>query len=347
LLSLSSTTPVRAQVADFGLSRSVADKISGMLGSWQWMAPEVIDANNNLFDETADTYSFGIVIWEIMSGGKLPFEEYITEERFCNRVAGPNGTEVMALRVTNIKQAIISEHLRPTIPRDWPPLLATMLRECWDPEPHKRPTFDAILRVLCSVSGIPLPPAALDTGIVALRHYSIETPKTDDPEELDIINVTSTQTANITSMPAAATATSSSLAIPTFRTTVTLVGSETLDERIFCSALVGDDLWIGGSAGTIYVFSCQHLVLKHKWPAHQQRVYTLVSTNNNEVWSGSEDGWLKIWSAEDFHLVRDIRHSAKQRFIKCIIHVTTSSGKETMWVGLPVTGEIRVWDVTV
>ena len=336
LVSLSTSAPVRAQVADFGLSRTVADKISGMLGSWQWMAPEVIDSNNNLFDETADTYSFGIVIWEIFTGGLLPFEEYITEERFCNPMQGPDGKPVMALRVPNIKQAIIQEDLRPTIPKEWPQALANIIRACWSKEPHKRPTFDRILKVLCECGNIPLPLAAGDTGSFNARHYAITHPAADDAdEELDVIAVDSGRTASVTAGPR-----------PSFRSLASLAASVAIEERAFCSAMVGDSLWVGGSAGTIYVFSADMLVLRHKWPAHQQRLYSLVHTETG-VWSGSEDGWLKIWNPDDFQLVREIRHSSKQMFIKCMILVTSSTGKQTVWVGLPVAGEIRVWDVHV
>ena len=53
------------KVADFGLSRIKQDlhhPLTGGLGTYQWMAPEVI--SHTRYTESADVYSFGIVLWE-------------------------------------------------------------------------------------------------------------------------------------------------------------------------------------------------------------------------------------------------------------------------------------------
>ena len=52
------------KVADFGLSRIKRDlhPLTGGLGTYQWMAPEVI--SHTRYTESADVYSFGIVLWE-------------------------------------------------------------------------------------------------------------------------------------------------------------------------------------------------------------------------------------------------------------------------------------------
>lgn len=52
------------KVADFGLSRVQSDLVTmtGGLGTYQWMAPEVL--GNQRYSDKADVYSFGIVIWE-------------------------------------------------------------------------------------------------------------------------------------------------------------------------------------------------------------------------------------------------------------------------------------------
>lgn len=52
------------KVADFGLSRIKCDlhPLTGGLGTYQWMAPEVI--SHSRYTESADVYSFGIVLWE-------------------------------------------------------------------------------------------------------------------------------------------------------------------------------------------------------------------------------------------------------------------------------------------
>ena len=59
------------KVADFGLSRlqaaTCAEPLTAELGTWQWMAPEVVapwDKKGAIYTEKADVYSFGIVMWE-------------------------------------------------------------------------------------------------------------------------------------------------------------------------------------------------------------------------------------------------------------------------------------------
>lgn len=39
--------------------------MTGKIGTYQWMAPEVISALH--YTEKADIYSFGIILWEIAS----------------------------------------------------------------------------------------------------------------------------------------------------------------------------------------------------------------------------------------------------------------------------------------
>ena len=48
-----------AKVADFGLTRSIAPTSSGVLSSWQWHAPEVLDPFTKFYDEKMDVYSYG------------------------------------------------------------------------------------------------------------------------------------------------------------------------------------------------------------------------------------------------------------------------------------------------
>ena len=55
----------RIKLADFGWTRVMAESMTGKIGTYQWMAPEVI--NNEKYTEKADVYSFGIILWEIAS----------------------------------------------------------------------------------------------------------------------------------------------------------------------------------------------------------------------------------------------------------------------------------------
>ena len=54
IVSSDASEEVCAKVADFGLARLVAPDIAGSLGTWQWLAPEVLDKTNRQYDERSD-----------------------------------------------------------------------------------------------------------------------------------------------------------------------------------------------------------------------------------------------------------------------------------------------------
>eukprot|EP00002_Diphylleia_rotans_P011166 TRINITY_DN2212_c0_g1_i9.p1 TRINITY_DN2212_c0_g1~~TRINITY_DN2212_c0_g1_i9.p1 ORF type:complete len:1215 (+),score=208.65 TRINITY_DN2212_c0_g1_i9:52-3696(+) len=55
------------KVADFGMSqtKSMVQMESRLIGTCEWMAPEVIRGDS--FDEKVDIYSFGIILWELLT----------------------------------------------------------------------------------------------------------------------------------------------------------------------------------------------------------------------------------------------------------------------------------------
>lgn len=81
MVSLDENAPVCAKVADFGLSRCITSGISGSLGTWQWLAPEVILEDGGEYGLASDVYSFGVVLWEILTF-EVPFEEFEKNPRY-------------------------------------------------------------------------------------------------------------------------------------------------------------------------------------------------------------------------------------------------------------------------
>jgi serine/threonine protein kinase len=132
MMSKDPCSEVVAKVADFGLSLRVEHRVGGILPTWRWLAPEVINVNNLYYDQTADIYSFAIVMWEIVTRD-APFFEYSD------------------MREIQIKQAIIHENLRPTIPEECPLELAELIRRCWDADPAQRPPFSSSIQVLSTL----------------------------------------------------------------------------------------------------------------------------------------------------------------------------------------------------
>jgi serine/threonine-protein kinase CTR1 len=61
-----------AKISDFGWTRFKADSMTNRIGTYQWMAPEVITGSR--YSESADVYSFGVIMWELLTN-KPPYRE--------------------------------------------------------------------------------------------------------------------------------------------------------------------------------------------------------------------------------------------------------------------------------
>jgi len=110
------------KVADFGMSRSLHGESyiqTFTFGTISHMPPELL--SDGILTPATDIYSFGILLWELISGqSAYPNEEY---------------SEII-LEVVNGR--------RPIIPEDCPPSLALLMRDCWHQDYRIRPTFEEI-----------------------------------------------------------------------------------------------------------------------------------------------------------------------------------------------------------
>jgi len=95
----------------------------GAIGTPLWMAPEVL--LNKEYDETADLYSFAIVLWEVLT----------MEDPFPN-------IETFSVMLDQV----CIENQRPPIPENCPKTLESVISACWNPIPEKRPRFEKLLK---------------------------------------------------------------------------------------------------------------------------------------------------------------------------------------------------------
>ncbi|XP_002513363.2 uncharacterized protein LOC8272582 isoform X1 [Ricinus communis] len=124
------------KVGDFGLSKIKRNTLvsGGVRGTLPWMAPELLNGSSNKVSEKVDVFSFGIVLWEILTG----------EEPYANMHYGA------------IIGGIVNNTLRPTIPSNCDAEWKMLMEQCWAPNPAARPSFTEIagrLRVMSIAAG--------------------------------------------------------------------------------------------------------------------------------------------------------------------------------------------------
>jgi serine/threonine protein kinase len=88
------------------------------------MAPEV--ATSKPYNHKVDVYSFGIILWELMSYEK-PFYGMNREQFY---------------------QKVVIRCERPIINKKWPEGLVSLMTKCWSFNPGMRPTFSQIVDVM-------------------------------------------------------------------------------------------------------------------------------------------------------------------------------------------------------
>ncbi|XP_078575242.1 inactive tyrosine-protein kinase transmembrane receptor ROR1-like isoform X3 [Branchiostoma floridae x Branchiostoma japonicum] len=113
------------KISDFGLSRDIYSSDyyrvqSKSLLPVRWMPPEAIMYGK--FSTDSDVWSFGVVLWEIFSYGLQPYYGYSNQE---------------------VIEMIRSRQLLPC-PDNCPARMYSLMLECWNEIPARRPSFNQI-----------------------------------------------------------------------------------------------------------------------------------------------------------------------------------------------------------
>ncbi|CAL9132854.1 unnamed protein product [Musa acuminata var. zebrina] len=132
LVNLKDQSRPICKVGDFGLSKIKRNTLvsGGVRGTLPWMAPELLNGSSNKVSEKVDVFSFGIVMWEILTG----------EEPYANMHYGA------------IIGGIVNNTLRPPVPATCDPEWRKLMELCWAPDPAQRPSFTQIAGRLRSMS---------------------------------------------------------------------------------------------------------------------------------------------------------------------------------------------------
>ncbi|EOX90625.1 Kinase superfamily protein isoform 2 [Theobroma cacao] len=120
-----------ACLGDMGIvtaCKNVGEAMEYETDGYRWLAPEIIAGDPENVTETwmSNSYSFGMVIWEMVTGEAA--------YSACSPVQAAVG--------------IAACGLRPDIPKDCPQILKSLMTKCWNNCPSKRPQFSEILSLL-------------------------------------------------------------------------------------------------------------------------------------------------------------------------------------------------------
>ncbi|XP_074555463.1 tyrosine-protein kinase Tec [Halichoeres trimaculatus] len=116
------------KVSDFGMARYVLDNqytsSSGSKFPVKWSAPEVF--NYCRYSSKSDVWSYGVLMWEVFTEGRMPFEQN-------------QNHEVVTL--------VLNGH-RLYRPKQAPPFIYDVMHQCWLEKPDKRPSFSQLCRLI-------------------------------------------------------------------------------------------------------------------------------------------------------------------------------------------------------
>ncbi|KAK1586982.1 hypothetical protein Q3G72_008262 [Acer saccharum] len=118
------------KVGDFGLSmckNATYLTAKSERGTPQWMAPEVL--RNEPSNEKSDVFSFGVILWELMTVS-IPWNHL-------------NSLQVVGVVGFMDRRLDLPEGLDPQV--------ASVIRDCWQSDPDKRPSFEAIIQRMSSL----------------------------------------------------------------------------------------------------------------------------------------------------------------------------------------------------
>ncbi|XP_035115670.1 leukocyte tyrosine kinase receptor isoform X9 [Callithrix jacchus] len=174
LLSCSGPSRV-AKIGDFGMARDIYRASYYRRGDRallpvKWMPPEAF--LEGVFTSKTDSWSFGVLLWEIFSLGYMPYPGRTNQEVLDFIVAGG----------------------RMDPPRGCPGPVYRIMTQCWQHLPELRPSFASILERLqyCTqdpdVLNSPLPmelgPTPEEEGASGLGNRSLECLRLPQPQEL-------------------------------------------------------------------------------------------------------------------------------------------------------------------
>ena len=139
-----------AKVCDFGLAREESFSIKGEKFPIKWTAPEAL--KDNRFSNKSDVWSFGILLWEIYSFGRVPYPRIVshTESTFIFISTLSIHTHILSFYFQPLDDVVkhVEKGYKMEAPEGCSSEIYEIMKQSWDLDPEKRPTFALILKKL-------------------------------------------------------------------------------------------------------------------------------------------------------------------------------------------------------
>ncbi|MEE6475844.1 hypothetical protein FKM82_010873 [Ascaphus truei] len=158
------------KICDFGTACDIQTHMTNNKGSAAWMAPEVFEGSN--YSEKCDVFSWGIILWEVITRRK-PFDE----------IGGP------AFRI----MWAVHNGTRPPLIKNLPKPIESLMTRCWSKDPPQRPSMEEIVKIMTHL--MQFFPGA-DESLQYPCQYSDEGQTNSATSTGSYIDVTSTNTSN-------------------------------------------------------------------------------------------------------------------------------------------------------
>src|SRR5436305_238515 len=119
---------IQAITGDLGISKSaIIDDNDEIYGIIPYVAPEIFQGQK--YTKASDIYSFGMIMWELMTG-RRPFWDQ------------NHNTELIIE---------ICDGIRPPIVSNAPKGYIELMQACWHSDPNKRPTANGMIRKIMTI----------------------------------------------------------------------------------------------------------------------------------------------------------------------------------------------------
>ncbi|KZC11250.1 PREDICTED: mitogen-activated protein kinase kinase kinase 7-like [Dufourea novaeangliae] len=156
------------KICDFGTACDLNTYMTNNKGSAAWMAPEVFEGSK--YTEKCDVFSWGVILWEILSR-KKPFDEI-------------GGSAYRIMWAVHVGQ-------RPPLIEGCPKPIEDLLTRCWHKSPEERPSMDHVVEIMTTLSQFfsgHLEPVDYSTSVESEEVNENHAPKDDTLDVTDILD---------------------------------------------------------------------------------------------------------------------------------------------------------------